>query len=154
MAVLLVFLMMNFYIWTLMITFHFKLSQLYRNSFKFVFINLKKNLLCGVILVAVYALGILIRCLIPNLLVWTLLFIFTVCCIPAFRFLLIQFCTFPAVKKFIIDPYYEAHPGEDIEKSRALGLDIPEEDDKEETDGANSDDDSDDDDPDAPVFED
>lgn len=154
-AVLIVFLMMNFYIWTLMITFNFKLSQIYRNSFKFVFINFKMNLLCGVILIAFYAIGQVILWLVPHMLVWTLLFLFTICCVPAFRFLLVQFCTFPAIKKFIIDPYYAEHPGEDIEKRRNLGLEIAEEEpgeDDEDADGDSSDDEEDD--PNAPVFED
>ena len=34
-----IFTVMQFYIWTLMITFDFKLKQLYKNSFKFIFIN-------------------------------------------------------------------------------------------------------------------
>ena len=46
-SMLMIFLMMNFYIWTLMITFKFSLKQIYKNSFKFVIINFKKNLLCG-----------------------------------------------------------------------------------------------------------
>ena len=46
---------------------------------------------------------------------------------PCFNALLVQFCTFPAIKKFIIDPYYEEHPDADLDKRRDLGLDIPEE---------------------------
>ena len=45
---------------------------------------------------------------------------------PAYRFLMIQFFTFPSIKKYIIDPYYEAHPDEDIEKRRDLGIEIEE----------------------------
>ena len=36
--------------------------------------------------------------------------------------MLIQFCTFHSIKKYIIDPYYEEHPDEDIEKRHDLGL--------------------------------
>ena len=39
-ALLVVFYMMNFYIWTMMITFNFTIKQIYSNSFKFVFINM------------------------------------------------------------------------------------------------------------------
>ena len=56
---------------------------------------------------------------------------------PSFKFLLEQFCAFPAIKKFIIDPYYEAHPNEDIEKRRDLGLEIPEEKTDEDTEEEN-----------------
>ena len=41
---------------------------------------------------------------------------------PAFKALLVQFCTFPSIKKYIIDPYYEEHPDDDIEKRHDLGL--------------------------------
>ena len=49
------FLIMNFYIWSLIITFDLPLKKIYTNSFKFVFINLKRNLLCGTILLLFYA---------------------------------------------------------------------------------------------------
>ncbi len=131
-AILFIFLIMNFYVWTMIITFNLRLPQVYRNAFRFVFINLKNNLICGISLIGVYAFYIFVLLLLPyylTLYIAILLFIFT---FPAFRFLLIQFCTFSAIKKYMIDPYYEAHPGEDIEKRRSLGLDIPEEDKKEE----------------------
>ena len=37
-----------------------------------------------------------------------------------------QFCAFPAIKKYIIDPYYLEHPEEDIEKRRDLGIEVEE----------------------------
>ena len=40
---------------------------------------------------------------------------------------MIQYYTFPIIKKFIIDPYYEEHPDEDIEKRRDLGIEVIEE---------------------------
>ena len=30
------------------------------------------------------------------------------------------------IKKYIIDPYYAEHPGEDIEKRQALGIEVEE----------------------------
>jgi hypothetical protein len=38
--------------------------------------------------------------------------------------LLIQYFTFPCIKKVIIDPYYEEHPDEDIQKRLDLGLEV------------------------------
>lgn len=122
----LIFLLMKFYLWTLTITFNLTLKQIYKNSFKFVFINLKKNLLCGICLVAVYAIYIAIIFLIPYLIVWTIAAIFAICTLPAFRFLLIQYFTFPSIKKYMIDPYYEEHPDDDIELRRNLGIDVEE----------------------------
>lgn len=129
-----IFLVMNFYIWTMIITFKLSLKQIYRNSFKFVFINMKMNLLCGIILLAVYALYITVFMLIPNYFVLTIELMLILCTLPAFRFLLIQFCTFPSIKKYIIDPYYEEHPDEDIELRRNLGIEIENET-KDESDG-------------------
>jgi len=51
-------------------------------------------------------------------------FLYFILLYPAFNALLVQFCIFPSIKKFIIDPYYAEHPNEDIEKRRRLGLEI------------------------------
>lgn len=127
-SMLLIFLMMNFYIWTLMITFNFSLKQIYINSFKFVIINFKKNLLCGLSLLLCFGiyigiLLILFRYLIVVLTFEILIFMLT---FPAFRFLMIQYFTFPIIKKLIIDPYYAEHPDEDIDKRRDLGIEVEE----------------------------
>ena len=127
---LLIFAMMNFYIYTLMITFNFKLKMLYKNSLKFVFVNLWKNLLCGICLLATYAvyIGILILAG-GDLRVFLLEILVAIATLPAFRFLMIQYFTFGSIKKYIIDPYYAEHPDADIEKRRDLGLEVPEDDD-------------------------
>lgn len=118
------FLVMNYYIWTLMITFKFNLKQIYSNSLKFVIINLKNNFFCFVCLTLTYAIYIGLLFLLKKYF-WPVLlmemFVF-ICTFPGFRALLIQFCTFPAIKKYIIDPYYEENPDLDIEKRKALGL--------------------------------
>lgn len=121
-----VFAMMNFYIYTLMITFNFSLKMLYKNSFKFVFVNLWKNLLCGIIQLAVYAIYVGIALLFNDLRVVVIELIIAAATLPAFRYLLVQFFTFGSIKKYIIDPYYEQHPDADIEKRRDLGLEVPE----------------------------
>ena len=46
--------------------------------------------------------------------------------LPGFKTMLVQSIVFPSIKKYMIDPYYAEHKGEDIEKRRALGLDIAE----------------------------
>lgn len=138
-AMLFIFTVMNFYVWTLIITFKFSLKQVYKNSFKFVFINLKNNLICffsQLLVIGIYV-GILFLFLKSFVLVLTIEMIVFVTTFPSFKFLLEQFCAFPAIKKFIIDPYYEAHPNEDIEKRRDLGLEIPEEKTDEDTEEEN-----------------
>ena len=104
-----IFTVMQFYIWTLMITFDFKLKQIYKNSFKFVFINLKLNLLCFFSIVLIYAVNILVLFLFNSRFFAVLLlelFLYIIL-FPSFRYLLVQYCVFPSVKKNIIYPYYE-----------------------------------------------
>lgn len=124
-----IFTVMNYFIWTLLITFKFTLKQIYKNSFKFVFINLKGNLICFFSTLLVFAVYIGILFLLSK---WYLLVIPVELMIfamtfPAFKFLLVQYCVFPSIKKHIIDPYYEAHPDEDLDKRRDLGVYVPEE---------------------------
>ena len=125
-CMLFIFTVMQYYIWTLIITFKFSLKQVYKNSFKFVFINMKMNLLCFFAILLVYAVNIALVFLLQSyflpvitfeLLLYVLLF-------PSFRYLLVQYCTFPSIKKYIIDPYYAEHPNEDIEKRQNLGIEI------------------------------
>ena len=133
-----IFLMMQFYMYTLMITFSFSTKTLYINSFKFVFITLWKNVLCGILLLATYGVyaGIFVISVytVPNhcLAVLFIEIIVAVLTLPAFQYLLIQFFTFGNIKKHIIDPYYAEHPDADIEKRRDLGLEIPEDDDEDD----------------------
>ena len=114
--------------WTLMITFKFSLKQIYKNSFNFAVLNLKKNFLCFVTLLLVYAIYVGILFLFQKYWMFVLaieLFVYALT-FPGFKFLLIQYCCFPAIKKYIIDPYYEEHPDEDIEKRKDLGIDVDE----------------------------
>ncbi len=131
-AMIIIFAFMNFFIWTLLITFNFSIKQLYLNSFKFAFINLPKNILCGICLLLVYAVNILFIYLFNSWSVVLIEALIAILTFPAFRFLLIQYFVFPCIKKAIIDPYYKEHPFEDIEKRRGLGLEIEETEETEE----------------------
>lgn len=124
-----IFTIMNFYIWTLMITFNFSLKQLYKNSFKFVFLNFKKNLICFFVPLLILGIFVGMIFLLSNFFLIVLLIEIMILLItfPGFQFLLTQYCVFPAIQKFIIDPYYRDHPNEDIEKRRSLGLEVEEE---------------------------
>ena len=125
-AMLFVFTVMNFYLWTLIITFKFTLKQAYKNSFKFVFINMLKNLLCLVVRILIIAVNVAIIFLSGRYWIFVLLIELLILTLtyPCFNALLIQYCTFPAIKKYIIDPYYKEHPDMDIEKRRSLGLEV------------------------------
>ncbi len=135
-SLLFIYTVMNFFFWTLIITFSFSTKQIIKNSFKFTFINLKMNLLCMLILGIALALYVGMGLLLASVIHWALavtlvlfLYIFTY---PTFKFLLVQYCTFPSVIKYIIAPYYEEHPDDDIEKRRDLGLPVPEDEVNEE----------------------
>ncbi len=126
-----IFAMCKFYIYTLMITFNYTVKTLYVNSFKFVFLCFWKNILCGLILILTLLLYLFIFLCFPM---WITLFIeifLLMLTYPAYKFLLIQFFTFGSIKKYIIDPYYKEHPDADIEKRRALGLEVPDDDEEE-----------------------
>ena len=125
-----IFGMMQFYMYTLMITFDFKLKGLYLNSFKFVLLNLWRNLLCGICLVVAYGIYVFIALLFNDIRIWLIELIIMIATLPAFKHLLIQFFTFGSIKKYIIDPYYKEHPDADIEKRRSLGLEVPEDEDE------------------------
>ncbi len=135
-AAFIIFSFMNYFIWTLMITFNFSVKQLYSNSFKLAFANLPKNALCGVCILLVYGIYVAIALIFNNIAVLMIEILLAILTLPAFRFLIIQYGTFPCIKKLIIDPYYKEHPGEDIEKRRNLGLEIEEEKNDEEDDGS------------------
>ena len=127
-SILIIFTMMQYYIWTLIITFKFKLSQIYKNSFKFVFINFKNSIFCLLSLVLVHAVYVGIAILLKNFLIAVIvielmLYLLTY---PAFKFLMVQYYVFPSIKKYIIDPYYRDHPDEDIEKRKDLGIEVEE----------------------------
>lgn len=124
-----IFGMMNFYIYTLMITFDFSVKALYVNSFKFVLLNLWRNLLCGICIVVTYGIYVFVALLFNDIRVWLIEIIIMTATLPTFKHLLIQFFTFGSIKKYIIDPYYEKNPDADIEKRRNLGLEVPEDDD-------------------------
>ncbi|MBR3593990.1 MAG: DUF624 domain-containing protein [Clostridia bacterium] len=119
------FTIMKYYMPMLIITFNLTTKQLYKNTFKFVFLNFKRNL---IIFFSLLAFDVLIA----VLLLWTpftamigsiVLFLIY----PGFRAFLIQFTIFDCIRKFMIDPYYEEHPDADIQKRLDLGLDVPEE---------------------------
>ncbi len=128
-AILITFIMMNFYLWTLIITFKYTIKQAYSVSFKLAFLNFKNSLLIFVVNILIIAANIGLLFITGKSWIIALLFeiLIFITVYPAFNGLLIQFCTFPSIKKFIIDPYYKEHPDEDIEKRKSLGLEVEQE---------------------------
>ncbi len=115
------FLQVRYYLYLQLITFKFSIKQIWKNSVLFSIIGFKQNFIISVSLLLLYAVLLLIFLAFDVLSVAALLAIY-VFLLPAFRSFLIQFNAFPLVQKHIIDPYYQAHPDEDIEKRRDLNL--------------------------------
>ena len=136
-SIFFVFSVMKHYVWLIIITFNMPVKKVFKNAFFFVFINMKNNLLIGlgtILWIGIVA-GILMLCATNNsvfVFVAVFLALLSIMFYPSFKHLLVQFCIFPSVRKHMIDPYYEQHPDEDIEKRRNLGL-VVSEDDEEET---------------------
>lgn len=122
----LIFTWMKYYIPFLVITFRLSTKQVYKNAFLFSIAGLKANLLISMALIVVYALGVGIFLLFPNLLVLVLLLMLWALLVPAFRSYLIQFCIFPIIRKLMIDPYYRDNPGADKQARLDLNLDVEE----------------------------
>lgn len=121
-----VFTWMKYYIPFLLITFKLKIKQIYKNSFLFAIVNLKTNLLISVILILVYGSLLSLGILVNNTLVQAAVVILFLALVPGFRSFLIQFCIFPAIKKLMIDPYYENNPDADKQARLDLNLDVAE----------------------------
>lgn len=126
-----VFTVMKFYIWFMVLTFDMKLKQIYLNSFKFFTINLFKNLLMFFLIAAYWALTIFVLFYFITPLVAGIMAVITIFFYPTYHYLVVQFGVFPAIKKYMIDPYYEEHPDADIEQRRNLGLDVGDDEDSD-----------------------
>lgn len=119
---LMLFLFAQYYMWTMIITFKLKLKDIYKNSFKLAVANLWRNLLAGILLLLTYAVYFALVYFLPYAIIWVIVGLMVICTLPTYRFLMIQFVAFPAIKKYMIDPYYKEHPDLDIEQRRNLGL--------------------------------
>lgn len=120
-----VFSVMKFYIWFLVITFDMKVKQIYLNSFKFFVANLLNNIIMLVSIALYWVLFLLLFVFFgSDALIAGILAVITIFFYPTYHYLIIQFGVFSAIKKYMIDPYYEAHPEADIENRRNLGLDV------------------------------
>lgn len=109
------------YHYTLLMTCNLKLGQIYKNSFKLVALGLKSNLIIALSLGAIYGLMIAVYSLgnITALAIMVLIFTLVYRMLSSY---IIQFNTFPVVRKYILDPYYEQHPDEDKEIRHDLGM--------------------------------
>ncbi len=102
-----VYYMMRPYIYLQLVTCEMSIGKIIKNSFYLTALGFKRNLvgLLGAILFAVFMLYAYI--LLPQ---FTIILI----CIFVFSFLtyLGVYCSYPVIKKYVIDPYYDEHPDE------------------------------------------
>lgn len=115
------FLQVRYYLYLQLITFKLSVKQIWKNSILLSIAGFKQNVIISVSLLFIYAVALLMflafGVLSAGLLIVAYVFFF-----PAFRSFLIQFNVFPLIQKHIIDPYYQEHPDEDMDKRRDLNL--------------------------------
>ena len=121
-ALLIIVTFIKYYIWTMTITFSLTIKQMVKNAFHFSFLNVGRNILIAVVMGLIYV-GLYFLAVINGGFFVVAAVILT-CIVPGFKMSLIHANVFPSIKKYIIDPYYAEHKGEDIEKRRALGLEV------------------------------
>lgn len=91
-----IYIFMRYYIYVLLITFRLTLKQLFKNSFKFAWIGLFRNILTTII-VGVITFFVLSYITSPIVLIFVFLLYFTTCG------LIINFIVYPLIKKYMID---------------------------------------------------
>ena len=100
MAAEVIFLMMNFYIYPQIVALDLDGASIIKNSLILAFVNIKGNLVA-------------LACFIAYLLLLIYFGVFTLIFAPIVPFgwlgLITIFCSYPAIQKFIINPFYEAN---------------------------------------------
>ncbi len=111
-----IFLFMQYYLSLMIVSMNLSLKQLYKNAVIFSIVCLWKNFLTTIILAAVAALiAVMIifstafGALVPIWIVLTFGFLI------GFMLYTVAFISYPSIKKFAIDPYYEQHKEETAE---------------------------------------
>lgn len=119
---LVIYSFMKYYLWPQIILFRMPLISIYKNSFIFAFLNLKSNLLIGLVSLLCYVLAALMLLYVPYLLSVPLVVVLGICLFPGFKQLLVQYLVFPFLKQYVFDPYYAEHPDEDVQERLEFGI--------------------------------
>lgn len=111
--VALMLLFMSYYLYMMCVTLKLKIRELFKNAAIFSFLCLLKNILLtvilGIFLFLVYEF-VVYTIMWKNAFVWGLMILLFMLFFFGFVFYTIAFFTFPSIKKYILDPYYEKHP--------------------------------------------
>ena len=101
-----ILIMMHFYIYLMIVLLDLKLSKIIKNSLLLVYAGFKTNIITFFIVSAVVAL-LAYLFMSTTLIVWPFLGFIVAFVALSFIGLVICFNTFPIIRKYVIDPYYE-----------------------------------------------
>ncbi len=123
----LVYLFMQYYVYTMAVSFNLKLFEIIKNGIIFSFAVLLRNFLITLVLalITVITFAFLYIGLSVSFFIGIFIIV-SVCFVTGLMFYSVNFITYPALKRYIIDPYYENNKDQTAE-----GLSTPEEDDGE-----------------------
>lgn len=105
----LIYLTMRFYMYTLLITFDLNIVKILKNSFIFAVVGFKRNIVAWIGVIFVLFVNLYLLFTIPMLGV-IMPFLIT----PGFLMFICSFCTYPVIKKYMVDPYYKKEGSEKI----------------------------------------
>jgi hypothetical protein len=112
-----------YYVYFLIVTFKLSLKNIFKNSLLLCSMSIARCFLVFFALLAFYAVLILLVYS-GSVYFWMISAALYLLVFPAFRSMLIQYAVFGPIRKWMIDPYYEQHPDEDIELRLSLGLPV------------------------------
>ena len=113
-VIALIVLFMQFYLYVMSISFDLSLAAVIKNSFVLSTLCIGRNLIAALVTAGLVVMSVLFVWygLVATEYLWILLSVLVVGILFGFYFFTVNYLTFPALKKYIIDPYYEEHPQE------------------------------------------
>ncbi|MBR0303233.1 MAG: hypothetical protein IJQ80_05240, partial [Clostridia bacterium] len=101
-AMVLIYFFMRMYIYPMLITFDLSIFKMFKNAILFTVLGIKRNLVCFVAIALV--IGINYALFVVFMPIGVILpFIFTI----ALCKFIMNYCSYPVIKKYMIDPYYK-----------------------------------------------
>lgn len=105
----------SYYLYMMTVTLKLKIKEIIKNSFIFSMLCIGRNILLTLVLavwLAFNGLLVYLSIISANALVYGITICVFMVLTFGISFYTIAFFTFPPIKKYILDPYYEAHPNE------------------------------------------
>ncbi len=121
----------SYYVYMMVVTLKLKVKEIIKNSFIFSMLCFGRNIILSLVLLfwlSINAILVYFTIISGNAFVYGLMILFFMVLSFGIVFYTIAFFTFPPIKKYILDPYYEEHPEESsksvFEKINSSNLDI------------------------------